>query len=256
MAKSFDVVVVGGGPAGYVCAIRCAQLGFSTACVDNWINKKGKPALGGTCLNVGCIPSKELLESSHHYSNIRDHAERYGIKIKDVEMDVPGMIASKDKTVAELTQGVEGLFKANKVEWLQGTGQLQAENRVRVTPQKGDSYTVDAKNVILAPGSSPVEIGAAPLQDDVIVTSTGALDWEKPPKRLGVIGAGVIGLEMGSVWRRLGSEVVMLEAMDTFLYNVDRQVAAEAKKQFERQGLDIRLGAKVTGSRPAASESP
>ena len=248
MAKSYDVVVVGGGPAGYVCAIRAAQLGFKTACVDNWINKKGKPALGGTCLNVGCIPSKELLESSHHFANIRDHAERYGIRIKDVEMDVPGMIGSKDKTVAELTQGIEGLFKANGVEWLQGRGQLQAENHVQVTPQKGAAYTVDASNVVLAPGSVPIEIGAAPLKDDIVVTSTGALDWQEPPRRLGVIGAGVIGLEMGSVWRRLGSEVTMLEALDSFLPAVDSEVAQSAHKAFRKQGLDIRLGARVTGS--------
>ena len=248
MAKSYDVVVVGAGPAGYVCAIRCAQLGFSTACVDNWINKKGKPALGGTCLNVGCIPSKELLESSHHYATIRDHAEQYGIKVKDAEMDVPAMIANKDKTVAELTQGIEGLFKANKVEWLQGFGQLHTENRVEVTPQKGEAYTVDAKHVVLAPGSSPVEIGAAPLHEDIVVTSTGALDWENPPKRLGVIGAGVIGLEMGSVWRRLGAEVTVLEALDTFLPAVDEEVAQSARKAFSKQGIDIRLGTRVTGT--------
>jgi len=245
MSKSYDVVVVGGGPAGYVCAIRCAQLGFATACVDRWINKQDKPALGGTCLNVGCIPSKELLESSHHYANIRDHAERYGITVRNVEMNVPGMIASKDKTVRELTQGVEGLFKSNKVEWLQGSGQIQAENRVKVTPHKGDAYEVDAKNIVLAPGSSPVEIGAAPMRDDIIVSSTGALDWETVPKRLGVIGAGVIGLEMGSVWRRLGSEVTILEAMDSFLPAVDQEVAKSAKKAFDKQGLDIRLGTRV-----------
>lgn len=255
MSKSYDVVVVGAGPAGYVCAIRCAQLGFSTACVDNWINKKGKPALGGTCLNVGCIPSKELLESSHHYANIRDHAQRYGIRVKDIEMDVPGMVTNKDKTVAELTQGIEGLFKANKVEWLQGAGQLQAEKRVRVTPHKGESYTVDAGNVVLAPGSSPVEIGAAPLQDDIVVTSTGALDWQTPPKRLGVIGAGVIGLEMGSVWRRLGSEVTVLEALDTFLPAVDHEVAQSAHKAFAKQGLDIRLGTRVTGTQVKKNKS-
>lgn len=248
MAKSYDVVVVGAGPAGYVCAIRCAQLGFNTACVDNWINKRGKPALGGTCLNVGCIPSKELLESSHHYANLRDHADRYGIKVNDAEMDVPAMIANKDKTVGELTQGIEGLFKANKVEWLHGFGRLLTDNRVEVKPADGEAYTVDSKNVVLAPGSSPIEIGAAPLHADMIVTSTGALDWEAPPERVGVIGAGVIGLEMGSVWRRLGSEVTVLEALDTFLPAVDHEVAQSAAKAFKGQGLDIRLGTRVTGS--------
>lgn len=245
MAKSYDAVVVGAGPAGYVCAIRLAQLGFKTACVDDWINKQGKPALGGTCLNVGCIPSKELLESSHHFANFRDHADRYGIKSKGVEMDVGAMIKSKDKTVSELTKGIEGLFKANQVEWLQGKGQLTGTNSVKVKPHDGDAYDVEAKNVILACGSVPVEIGAAPLQKDIIVDSAGALDWEDCPERLGVIGAGVIGLEMGSVWRRLGAEVTVLEAMDTFLAAVDQEVAKSAYKSFEKQGIDIRLGARV-----------
>lgn len=249
MAKSYDAVVVGAGPAGYVCAIRLAQLGFSTACVDDWINKQGKPALGGTCLNVGCIPSKELLEGSHHFAQFRDHADRFGIKSKGVDIDVGAMIRSKDKTVSELTQGIEGLFKANKVEWLQGRGQLTGTNSVRVTPHKGDAYDVEAKNVILACGSVPVEIGAAPLQEDIIVDSAGALDWEDCPKRLGVIGAGVIGLEMGSVWRRLGAEVTVLEAMDTFLAAVDQEVAKSAYKSFEKQGLGIRLGARVLSTK-------
>jgi len=245
MAKSYDAVVVGAGPAGYVCAIRLAQLGFKTACVDDWINKQGKPALGGTCLNVGCIPSKELLESSHHFAQFRDNSERFGIKSKGVDMDVGAMIKSKDKTVSELTKGIEGLFKANQVEWLQGKGQLTGTNSVNVKPHDGKAYDVEAKNVILACGSVPIEIGAAPLHEDIIVDSAGALDWEECPKRLGVIGAGVIGLEMGSVWRRLGAEVTVLEAMDTFLAPVDQEVAKAAYKSFEKQGLDIRLGARV-----------
>ena len=249
MAKSYDVVVVGAGPAGYVCAIRCAQLGFRTACVDDWINKQGKPALGGTCLNVGCIPSKELLESSHHFANIRDHGERYGISSRNLEMDVPGLIHSKDKTVAELTQGIEGLFKANQVDWLTGRGQLQPDRHVRVTPHKGEAYTVEAEHVVLAPGSVPIEIGAAPLQDDIIVDNAGALNWESCPERLGVIGAGVIGMEMGSVWRRLGAEVTILEAMDDFLHTVDQEVATAALKSFQRQGLQVQLGARVTATR-------
>lgn len=248
MANSYDVVVVGAGPAGYVCAIRCAQLGFSTACVDDFINKQGEPALGGTCLNVGCIPSKELLESSQRYSDLRDHPERYGIHVSDPQMDVAAMVASKDRTVVELTQGIEGLFKANKVAWLQGSGRLQGDRHVRVTPREGAPYDVHAQHVVLAPGSVPIEIGAAPLTDDRIVSSTGALDWEKPPQRLGVIGAGVIGLEMGSVWCRLGSEVTVLEAMDTFLAPVDREAAQSAHKAFKAQGLDIRLSTRVTGT--------
>lgn len=248
MAKSYDVVIVGAGPAGYVCAIRCAQLGLSTACIDNLINKQGKPALGGTCLNFGCIPSKELLESSQRYAEVRDHPDRYGIQISDAQMDVPAMVASKDKTVVELTHGIEGLFKANGVDWLQGTGQLQGDRRVRVTPSEGEAHTVEARHIVLAPGSQPVELGAAPLTDDRIVSSTGALDWQTPPPRLGVIGAGVIGLEMGSVWCRLGSEVTLIEAMDVFLADVDREAARAAHKSFTKQGLDIRLGTRVTSS--------
>lgn len=249
MADSYDVVVVGAGPAGYVCAIRCAQLGLSTACVDNLINKQGKPALGGTCLNFGCIPSKELLESSQRYYEVQNHPERYGIQVGQAKMDVPAMVASKDKTVTELTQGIESLFKSNSVDWLQGTGQLQSERRVRIKPKKGKAYDVQAKHVVLAPGSTPVEIDAAPLSGDRIVTSTGALDWEAPPKRLGVIGAGVIGLEMGSVWCRLGSKVTLLEAMDTFLAPVDREAAKNAQKSFQQQGLEIHLGARVTSTK-------
>lgn len=249
MAKSYDVVVVGAGPAGYVCAIRCAQLGFSTACVDNLINKQGQPALGGTCLNVGCIPSKELLEGSHRYAEMRDHADGFGIQVGEVSMDVPAMIAAKDQTVSELTQGIASLFKSNQVEWLAGTGCLEGDKRVRVEPRDGEAFTVEARHVVLAPGSSPVEIGAARFDGDRIVSSTGALDWEAPPKRLGVIGAGVIGLEMGSVWRRLGSEVTVVEAMDTFLAAADTDIAKAARKAFKAQGLDIRLGTRVTGTK-------
>lgn len=249
MTQSYDVVVVGAGPAGYVCAIRCAQLGLSTVCIDNWINKQDKPALGGTCLNVGCIPSKELLESSHHFASMRDHGDRFGISAKGLEMDVAAMIASKDRTVAELTQGIEGLFKANGVKWLTGRGRLLPERQVEVTPHEGDTFTVEGEHVILAPGSRPVEIGAAPLEDDLIVDNTGALNWEECPQRLGVIGAGVIGMELGSVWRRLGAEVTVLEAMDDFLHTVDQEVAKSAFKSFKRQGIKVQLGARVTGTR-------
>jgi len=256
MAKSYDVIVIGAGPAGYVCAIRCAQLGFRTACVDEWINKQGKPALGGTCLNVGCIPSKELLESSHHLANIRDHGERYGISSKGLEMDIPGMIGSKDKTVTELTQGIEGLFKANKVEWLAGRGRLEAGQQVEVSPHRGDPYTIKGEHVVLAPGSVPIEIGAAPLEGDIVVDNAGALDWESCPERLGVIGAGVIGMEMGSVWRRLGAEVTVLEAMDDFLHTVDQEIARSALKSFERQGISVRLGARVTATQVNKGKKP
>lgn len=256
MSKSYDVVVVGAGPAGYVCAIRCAQLGFSVACVDNFISKQGKPALGGTCLNIGCIPSKELLESSHNFAAVRDHGEWYGIGNKSLKMDVPAMIKSKDKTVAELTKGIEGLFKANGVEWIPGHGRLLPEHRVEVTPAKGKAHTVEGSHIVLAPGSVPVNIGAAPLEDEIIVDNEGALNWTDCPQRLGVIGAGVIGLEMGSVWRRLGAEVTVLEAMDDFLHVVDRDVAKSALKAFERQGLNIQLGARVTSTEVKKGKKP
>jgi len=255
MADSYDVIVVGAGPAGYVCAIRCAQLGFRTACVDKWVTSQGQPALGGTCLNVGCIPSKELLESSHHYAVMRDEAGKFGIQIQGIDMDVPAMIANKDRTVADLTQGIEGLFKANGIDWLAGRGQLLGPRRVQVTPHKGQAYEVGATHVVLAPGSVPVEIGAAPLHEDVVVSSTGALDWQSVPPRVGVIGAGVIGLEMGSVWRRLGAEVTVLEALNDFLPTVDQEVARSARKCLKDQGLNITLGTRVISSEVQSDRS-
>lgn len=250
MANQFDVIVIGGGPAGYVCAIRCAQLGMNTACVDNWVNADNKPALGGTCLNVGCIPSKALLESSELYTQVVHDYENHGIKCKGVELDLAAMMARKDRIVGELTQGIASLFKANHVTWIQGRGKLLLHKQVEVTGHNGNKpEVISAENIILATGSSPVDISAAPLKDDIVVDSAGALDLKEVPKRLGVIGAGVIGLELGSVWRRLGSEVVMLEAQDTFLSIADEQIAKEALKQFTKQGLDIRLGARVIACR-------
>ena len=225
MSDKYDVIVIGGGPAGYVAAIRCAQLGLNTACVEQWINKQGKPALGGTCLNVGCIPSKALLESSQRYYDARHHFDDHGILASSVTADVPKMIATKDKIVQELTGGIEGLFKANKVTWIQGTGALLPEKQIEVTDLNGGKSTHTAEHVILATGSNSIEIPSAPLQGDIIVDSSGALDWESVPEKLCVIGAGVIGLELGSVWRRLGAEVVVLEAQEVFLPMVDDQIA-------------------------------
>lgn len=254
MSESYDVIVVGAGPAGYVAAIRCAQLGMKTACVDNWINKEDKPALGGTCLNVGCIPSKALLESSEMYENLIHNGEKHGVITKSVKSDVPAMIARKDQIVKELTGGIAQLFKANQITWLQGRGRLLPEKQIEVT-SKDDEVSVHSANaIILATGSAPVNIPVAPMQDDVIVDSTGALNWEKTPKRLGVIGAGVIGLELGSVWRRLGSEVVVLEAMDSFLPMADQAIAKDALRQFKKQGLDIRLGARVVDTKTTKKE--
>ncbi|MEX2352675.1 MAG: dihydrolipoyl dehydrogenase, partial [Gammaproteobacteria bacterium] len=249
--KNYDVVVIGGGPGGYVAAIRAAQLGFSTACVERWINDEGKPALGGTCLNVGCIPSKALLDSSHQFSFLKHEAKSHGINTSGVAIDVNRMVQRKATVVQTLTQGVAGLFKKNKVEWLQGSGKLAGDNQVTVTPvgeAAAETYTVGAKHIIIATGSVPISIPPAPVDNERIVDSTGALKFNDVPRRLGIIGAGVIGLELGSVWNRLGSEVVILEAMNDFLPAVDRQIANEAEKILRKQGLDIRLGAKVTGS--------
>lgn len=248
MAQSFDVVVIGGGPGGYVAAIRCAQLGLSVACIEERVHK-GKPALGGTCLNVGCIPSKALLDTSWKYHEAKTQFAAHGIGVKDVTIDVPAMIARKDEVVKQLTGGVASLFTANKVTWLKGHGKLLAGKQVEFTVTEGGGVELlDAQNVILAAGSVPVNIPVAKTDGDVIVDSTGALEFTSVPKRLGVIGAGVIGLELGSVWARLGAEVVVIEAVDAFLPAVDQQIAKEAAKLLGKQGLDIRLGCRVTGS--------
>jgi dihydrolipoamide dehydrogenase len=248
MTDQFDVVVIGGGPAGYVAAIRSAQLGMNTACVDQWINPQGKAVLGGTCLNVGCIPSKALLESSERFAQTRHDLSDHGVRVSGVELDLDVMLARKDRTVQELTKGIEQLFKANKVSWIQGRGQLQAGKQVRVTDSSTKSpRNLSAEHVILAPGSSPLELDHVPLDSDIVVDSTGALEFRSVPKRLGIIGAGVIGLELGSVWRRLGAETVtVLEAQESFLPIADEQVAKEALRIFKRQGLDIQLNSRVT----------
>ncbi len=248
MSKSFDVVVIGAGPAGYVAAIRCAQLGLSAACVEEWINPEGEPALGGTCLNVGCIPSKTLLESSEQYYAVLNTLPNQGIKASNVSLDLNKMHARKNEIVEQLTGGIAQLFKANGITWLKGHGRLLANRQIEVTAADGKKDIVQAGNVIIATGSRPIDIGAAPIDGDMIVDSTGALNFQEVPKRLGVIGAGVIGVEMGSVWKRLGSEVIILEAVDTFLVACDQQIAKDALRQFKKQGLDIRLGARVTGT--------
>ncbi|MDD7804413.1 MAG: dihydrolipoyl dehydrogenase [Endozoicomonas sp. (ex Botrylloides leachii)] len=254
MSSQFDVVVIGAGPGGYVCAIRAAQLGLKTACIDKWSDNQGKPTLGGTCLNVGCIPSKALLDSSHKFIEAQKGFELHGIKHAGVEIDVPQMIARKDKIVKTLTGGISGLFKANGVTSLHGTGKVLAGKQVELTKPDGSTQVIDTKNIVIATGSSPIEIPPTPLTDDLIVDSTGALTFSEVPKRLGVIGAGVIGLELGSVWGRLGAEVVVLEAMDKFLPIADQQVAKETQKILKKQGLDIRLGARVTASKVQDNE--
>jgi len=246
LSNPFDVIVIGSGPAGYVCAIRCAQLGLTTAVVEQNVNEQAQPLLGGTCLNVGCIPSKALLDSSHRYAEAAGHLSDHGIGVDGVSLDVAGMMARKDKIVSQLTGGVSGLLKANGVSVITGSAVLLAGRQVEVTDASGEKSAHTADNIVLAAGSEPAAIPPAPVDGDRVVDSTGALCFEAVPERLGVIGAGVIGLELGSVWARLGANVIMLEAMDQFLPNMDEQIATESAKIFAKQGLDIRLGARVT----------
>jgi dihydrolipoamide dehydrogenase len=246
--QEFDVIVIGGGPAGYPAAIRAAQNGLSAACIDGWRNYDGSHAFGGTCLNAGCIPSKALLESSELYHRAASEFQTHGISIGALGMDVGAMQARKGKIVKQLTGGIEALFKANGVTGIRGHGKLLAGNRVEITDADGGTSVRTAGNVVLASGSSPIELPMAKFDGERIVDSWGALEFDAVPARLGVIGAGVIGLELGSVWQRLGAEVVILEALEDFLYMVDAQIAKEAQRHFKRQGLDIRLGAKVTAA--------
>ena len=246
MSKSYDVVVIGAGPAGYIAAIRAAQHGMSVACIDEWQNRDGKYAFGGTCLNAGCIPSKALLESSELYHRAQHEFSRHGIVTGDVGMDIDAMQKRRAGIVRQLTGGIAGLFKANKVEGLVGHGELLAGRKVKFTPVDGDPEILDAGSVILASGSQPIELPIAKFDGDRIIDSWDALELEAVPARLGVVGAGVIGLELGSVWARLGADVTVIEAMDDLLFMADRDVAAVAGKDFRKQGLDIRLGAKLT----------
>ena len=229
--KKTDVVVIGAGPAGYVAAIRCAQLGLKTLCVDSWLNDSGHASPGGTCLNVGCIPSKTLLDSSHAYQHIKTETKEHGITVEGVSIDVSAMQERKRRVVTLLTKGIEGLFRKNRVEFVQGLGKLAGDKQVTITSTTGaatETMRVDAEHVIIATGSEPTALPQVPIDDNAIVDSSGALAFEEVPKRLGVIGAGVIGLELGSVWNRLGAQVTLLEAMDTFLPPVDQEIAKDA----------------------------
>ncbi len=246
MSENYDVVVIGAGPAGYVAAIRAAQLGLKTACIDSFVGKDGKPALGGTCLNVGCIPSKALLDSSKQFHNLTHGFADHGITAQKPAIDVGVMVGRKDKIVKQFTGGIAQLFKANKVTPIYGFGQLQPGRKVVVTGHDGKTTEVTGTNIIIAAGSVPIELKGMTFDGEYIVDNAGALDFTDVPKRLGVIGAGVIGLELGSVWKRLGAEVTVLEAMDSFLGAADADIAKIAKREFEKQGLAIRLGAKVS----------
>ena len=245
---SFDVIVIGGGPAGYPAAIRAAQNKLRVACIDEWRNRDGSATFGGTCLNAGCIPSKALLESTELYHRVHEEFAVHGIKVAGAQLDLAQMQKRKSGVVRGMTQGILALFKAAGVTPLQGHGKLLAGRRVEFTAHDGTRRELSAKYVVLASGSAPIELRSAPFKPPHIVDSWGALDLDAVPKRLGVIGAGIIGLELGSVWRRLGAEVVVLEALPDFLAFADQQLAKEALRHLKKLGLDIRLGAKVTGA--------
>ena len=247
MSQSFDVIVIGGGPGGYIAAIRAAQLGFKVACIDEWKNAAGGPAPGGTCTNVGCIPSKALLQSSEHFEHARHHFADHGISTGEVTMDVAKMLGRKDAVVKQNNDGILYLFKKNKVTFFHGRGSFAgaADGAYLVKVTGAQNADLSAKQVVVATGSSARQLPAAPFDEVNILSNDGALRVGATPRKLGVIGSGVIGLEMGSVWRRLGAEVTVLEAMPTFLAAADESVAKEALKIFTKQGLKIELGVKI-----------
>ena len=248
MSKQFDVVVIGGGPGGYIAAIRAAQLGFNTACIDEWKNDKGGPAPGGTCTNVGCIPSKALLQSSEHFDHANHHFADHGISTGTVKMDVAKMVARKDGVVKQNNDGILYLLKKNKVSFFHGRGAFVAakDGAYEIKVSGATEEVVTTKHVIVATGSSARSLPGAPFDEDAVLSNDGALRIGAVPKKLGVIGSGVIGLEMGSVWRRLGADVTILEALPTFLGAADDGVAKEALKLFTKQGLKIELGVKIS----------
>jgi dihydrolipoamide dehydrogenase len=247
MSKSFDVVVIGGGPGGYIAAIRAAQLGFNTACIDEWKNDKGGPALGGTCTNVGCIPSKALLQSSEHYEHAGHAFAEHGIDVKGLSLNLAQMLARKDGVVKQNNDGVQYLFKKNKVTFFHGRGSFAkaGTSGYEIKVAGAAEEVITTKHVIVATGSNARALPGAAFDESLILSNTGALAITEVPKKLGIIGAGVIGLEMGSVWRRLGSEVTVLEALPTFLGAVDEQIAKEAQKLLAKQGLVVTLGVKI-----------
>jgi dihydrolipoamide dehydrogenase len=253
MASEYDVIVIGGGPAGYPAAIRAAQNKLKVAIIDEWKNKDGTAVFGGTCTNAGCIPSKALLESSELYHKTKQELGAHGIKVSGVEFDVAQMQKRKTGIVKASTGGIALLLKSAGVTALQGHGKLLPGRKVEFTAHDGKKETLSAKHVVLASGSIPTELKSLPFDGKNIIDNWGALDLDGVPKKLGVVGAGIIGLELGSVWRRLGSEVVVLEALDTFLAVADQGLAKEAARHFKKQGIDIRLGAKVSGAKSTAS---
>jgi len=254
MSQNFDVIVIGAGPGGYIAAIRAAQLGLSVACIDAWQTPEGKPAPGGTCTNVGCIPSKALLQSSEHYAHARDHFSDHGIELKGLGLKLDALLGRKNTVVKQNNDGILYLFKKNKVSFFHGTGSLtgQVEGGWAVQVAGKNATELVGKHVVLATGSSARALPGLPFDEKVVLSNDGALNIGSVPKRLGVIGAGVIGLEMGSVWRRLGAEVTLLEAMPDFLAAADAQVAKEARKAFTKQGLDIQTGVTISDIKASA----
>ena len=247
MSQSFDVIVIGGGPGGYIAAIRAAQLGFKVAAIDEWKNAAGGPAPGGTCTNVGCIPSKALLQSSEHFEHANKHFAEHGISVKDVKIDAAKMVARKDAVVKQNNDGILYLFKKNKVTFFHGRGSFvkAVDGGYEIAVAGATNETLVGKQVIVATGSNARALPGVAFDEETILSNDGALRLSAVPKKLGLIGSGVIGLEMGSVWRRLGAEVTVLEALPTFLGAVDEQIAREAKKAFDKQGLKIELGVQV-----------
>ncbi len=242
MADTFDLVVIGAGPGGYAAAIRAAQNGLSVACIE------GRGALGGTCLNVGCIPSKALLHASERYEEVKaGHLQHWGIAAKSVSLDLDAMLAEKDKAVKELTQGVAGLFKKNKVEWVKGWGRVQSATMVEVKLEDGKTRSLEAKNILIATGSDIARLPGIEIDGKIVVSSTEALALPKVPKHLLVIGGGVIGLELGSVWRRLGAKVTVVEYLDQILPGMDGEVRKTMARTLAKQGMEIKTSAKVTG---------
>ena len=248
MNQKFDVIVIGAGPAGYVAAIKCAQLGLKTACIEKWQNNSGAVVNGGTCLNVGCIPSKALLDSAYKFHMSEHSFKSHGISHQKLNIDIATMMERKNTIIQQLTSGIVGLFKANGVSNISGSGKLLVDKTVEVTDFNGNKSILSTKNVILASGSSPIDIPVALVNEKTIVNSTGALAFDKIPKTLGVIGAGVIGLELGSVWNWLGSEVTVIEALDSFLPMMDQDISRSAKSILSKQGLNLKLGCKVTAT--------
>lgn len=254
MSTEFDIIVIGGGTGGYPAAIRAGQLGMKVACINSWLNRDGKPAYGGTCLNAGCIPSKALLESSEMLHKAQHELAIHGVSVGPVSMDISAMQARKSKITASLTGGIGALFKANGVVGMEGFAKLLGNGQVEYTPHSGDKQVLSAKHIIVATGSEPINLKIAPHDGQRICDSWDALDFTEAPARLGIIGAGVIGVELGSVWARLGSKVTILEALPSFLPMVDQAIAKDASRQFAKQGLDIRLNAKVLSAKNTGTE--